>query len=260
MTAPPIPLAPSTETVVRLLGPLEFSTGPPPTAAKLMHAAALLAYNAGQLTSRAQFLSELWHGTPPRSGEQCIQSYVYLLRHSGLTIEARQRGYMLVCPPLDVDAHRFVHYVKMARQDVAAGRFAAADDLLRAAESLWRGQPLEDVDCGGTLTEWVAALGDAYRTARRLRIELGLLSGHHREVLDELRADLRASDWCREDVAELLMVALYRSQRRVEALNVYRTVREALAEEHGLDPCSGLQLLQQQILAGDPALELNGEH
>jgi DNA-binding SARP family transcriptional activator len=56
------------------------------------------------------------------------------------------------------------------------------------------------------------------------------------------------------------MTALCRSQRRVEALNVFRTVREALAEEQGLDPCPELQRLQQQILAGDPALELNGEH
>lgn len=53
--------------------------------------------------------------------------------------------------------------------------------------------------------------------------------------------------------------ALYRSQRRVDALRVFDRLRRGLVQEHGMDPCAELQRLQQQILRGDPALELSGE-
>ena len=48
-----------------------------------------------------------------------------------------------------------------------------------------------------------------------------------------------------------LMLALYRSGRQAEALEVYRTTREVLVEELGIEPGPALQALEQAILRQD---------
>ena len=52
------------------------------------------------------------------------------------------------------------------------------------------------------------------------------------------------------------MLALYRSGRQAEALDAYRSAREALVEDLGLDPSPALQRLEAAILAHDPSLEI----
>ena len=50
------------------------------------------------------------------------------------------------------------------------------------------------------------------------------------------------------------MLALYRSGRQAEALEVYQEGRTLFAEELGLDPGEELKELQRAILAHDPSL------
>jgi DNA-binding SARP family transcriptional activator len=50
------------------------------------------------------------------------------------------------------------------------------------------------------------------------------------------------------------MVALYRSGRQAEALDVYRDARTVLLDELGLEPSDELQALQRAILDHDPSL------
>ena len=52
------------------------------------------------------------------------------------------------------------------------------------------------------------------------------------------------------------MLALYRSGRDADALDVYQSGRKIASEELGLDPGAPLQLLERQILERDPALDL----
>jgi hypothetical protein len=52
------------------------------------------------------------------------------------------------------------------------------------------------------------------------------------------------------------MLALYRSGRQAEALEVYRLGRQALVEELGIEPGPALQELEKAILRHDPALRL----
>src|SRR6266487_2472948 len=52
------------------------------------------------------------------------------------------------------------------------------------------------------------------------------------------------------------MLALYRSGRQAEALQVYERTRRLLAEELGLEPSETLQELQRRILRRDPELAL----
>ncbi|MEV0406594.1 AfsR/SARP family transcriptional regulator [Actinoallomurus sp. NPDC050550] len=85
----------------------------------------------------------------------------------------------------------------------------------------------------------------------RLSIELDL--GRHREVIEELTALLREHPYD-EQVAEHLMVALYRCRRQGEALQVYERLRRTLAGELGVDPTPPIQAMHLRILAADPAL------
>ena len=53
----------------------------------------------------------------------------------------------------------------------------------------------------------------------------------------------------------LLITALYRSGRQGDALAAYRSIRDKLADELGLDPGPELQALEQRVLLRDPALD-----
>jgi YVTN family beta-propeller protein len=58
----------------------------------------------------------------------------------------------------------------------------------------------------------------------------------------------------RERLRGQLMLALYRSGRQAEALQVYQEGRRQLAEELGLDPGPALKELERKILSHDPTL------
>jgi hypothetical protein len=72
-------------------------------------------------------------------------------------------------------------------------------------------------------------------------------------VLPDIQALAREQP-LRERPHGLLMLALYRSGRQVEALEVYRATRARLVEELGIEPGPALQELEQQILHQDAAL------
>ncbi|HEY2161842.1 MAG TPA: ABC transporter substrate-binding protein, partial [Solirubrobacteraceae bacterium] len=73
----------------------------------------------------------------------------------------------------------------------------------------------------------------------------------------QLRAET-ARHPSRERLAELLMLALYRSGRQTEALDVYRAVHAHLTGELGLEPGPALRELQARILRHDPELRAPG--
>ncbi len=52
------------------------------------------------------------------------------------------------------------------------------------------------------------------------------------------------------------MLALYRSGRQAEALEVYQSARVALVDGLGIEPGPELRELHQQVLIQDPALDL----
>jgi DNA-binding SARP family transcriptional activator len=83
------------------------------------------------------------------------------------------------------------------------------------------------------------------------------LGGRHREITGELSAWV-AEQPLRENTVAKYMLALYRSGRQADALAAYHRARTLLARELGLDPVANLRRLHQQILTGDPELDLCG--
>src|SRR5439155_3284464 len=68
-----------------------------------------------------------------------------------------------------------------------------------------------------------------------VRLEAELALGLHRGAVGPLRS-LAERHPLREDLWELLLLALYRSGRPGEALTAYRRARAALVRELGLEP------------------------
>ena len=124
---------------------------------------------------------------------------------------------------------------------------------LGEALGLWRGRPLADVPSGVLAAGAVPRLSEMRLEALEARVEADLHLGRHREVVAEVRA-LAAAEPLRERLAELLMLALYRSGQQASALEAYRQVRRHLVEQIGIEPGPGLRELNQRILRSDRTL------
>ena len=145
---------------------------------------------------------------------------------------------------------RFERLLEEARAAPAGARGA----LLADALALWRGPALDDLAFEPFAGAEIARLDGLRLDAEEERLagELGL--GRHDHLVPELES-LVAANPLRERLRGQLMLALYRSGRQAEALEVYRAARLALADELGLDPSPELQRLERAILRHDPALD-----
>ena len=90
------------------------------------------------------------------------------------------------------------------------------------------------------------------------RIDADLQLGRDRELVPELE-QLVEEHPLRERPRSLLMLALYRSGRQSEALDVYADGRRTLVAELGLEPSPELQELQRRILSHDATLAGPGQ-
>lgn len=248
-----------------LLGPLRLVDEETHTisAPKVETLLAALLIRANQPVSTDELLDELWGNEPPKRARAALHVYISHLRKNyvqpavdGAAIRTHAQGYLLETDRASVDVFRLqsLH---------AAGRDEAERDPERALESfataaaLFRGPVLAGIDNGlivGTFARW----------AEEVRLECleaiamcSLRLGRHREVIGDL------SRWVEqyplnENLREQLMLALYRSGRRAEALEVFQSARQVLREELGLDPRMTMRRLQFAILSADADLAIAG--
>jgi DNA-binding SARP family transcriptional activator len=250
----------------RILGPLEVLVGsrrlePRGTRQQIVLAMLLLSANSVVRVGR---LEEAIYGEdpPPTSRTQAMIAVSALRRllagHAGdAAISRRPQGYALQVGDGRLDSLRFAAMVAAARAARDAGDLGRAAAHYRDALRLWRGPALEGID--SLLVRAAATRLDEQRAAAiedRLELELDL--GRHRELTGELAA-LTQELPLRERLRGQLMLALYRSGRAAEALQVYQQVRRMMIDELGLEPGSELQQLQHAILASDPALDLSAQ-
>ena len=130
---------------------------------------------------------------------------------------------------------------------------ALAETSLREALSLRRGEPLADFAYDSFAQGEIARLNELRLGAVEERLDAELALGRHDDVVAELQG-LVAEHPLRERPRGQLMLALYRSGRKADALRVYDEARRSLAEELGLEPSESLQQLQRAVLTDDPSL------
>jgi len=213
---------------------------------------AILLLRAGEAVSSDRLVDELWHGEPPETAAKALQGYVSSLRKQlgQEAVETVGSGYRLAVVADDIDALRFEDLLAEAR---ALDRAPAAAKL-REALALWRGPALADFAYDDFARQEIERLEQLRLAGIERRIDLELALGRHEDLVPELEALVRTHP-LRERVRGHLMVALYRSGRQAEALDVYRTGRRLLDQELGLEPDDALQRLEKAILNHDPSLD-----
>ncbi len=249
-------------TEIRLLGPLQVRCGGAVVAIPAAKQRALLVallLQEGRPVPADRLAELLWApDPPPPTSAVALRNYVLRLRRA-LGAAGRQLiqtvpgGYVIELDDCSVDLARFGHELAGARAAAADGDWQQARAHADAALGWWRGEPLSDVDLPAVTAQQVPRLAEMRLQARELRIEADLALARHADAVTEL-PQLIAANPVRERLYALLMLALYRSGRRAESLDTYRTARDVLAEEVGADPGPELQALHQQILHDDPAL------
>ncbi|MBP2707968.1 winged helix-turn-helix domain-containing protein [Microbispora sp. RL4-1S] len=199
-----------------------------------------------------RLVEDLWTD-PPAGAVGAVRTFVAALRRA-LEPERPPRtpprllvtvgpGYALRAEPGSVDAWRFEQAM------AAAAALPPRDALARltGALSWWRGPA------------YAGFAGEDWATADRSRLtelrlhavervaEARLALGAAAEAVPDLDAHVTEHPW-REDAWRLLALALYRTGRQGDALEVLRRARRLLAEHLGLDPGPGLRRLEDDIL------------
>jgi len=251
----------STGIVFRVLGPVQVE-GPagvvriPPGRQEIILACLLM--EAGRVVSSDRLLDLIWHEVPPDTARTQIQICVSRLRKSfaaagvAASVVSRAPGYLLRTEDDTVDLYVFNRQVTASRVLVKEGRIAEAAETLRAAVALWRGPCLSGIPSEALRTRGLR-LDEDRLTAIETYLELELSLGRSHELVGELSRLLHEHP-LRERLRGQLMLALHRSGRQAEALDVYRAGRQLLADELGLEPGEELRQLEGAILAGEPAL------
>ena len=237
-----------------ILGPLEVRNGEDTvrlSAAKQRAVLGVLLLHANKTVSTSRLVDELWGERPPATAEKLVQGYVHALRKQlgDSVVETQARGYRVRVEPRSLDLLEFERLTEEAR----TAPVARSVELRSRALALWRGPPLSDVILEGPERHNLARLGELRLTTQIDRIDMELELGRHSRLIGELEA-LVAEHPYQERAATLLMLALYRSGRQAEALEVYRTVRGRLSDELGLQPTQELRDLEAAILRQDDAL------
>ena len=250
----------SVQLEVSILGVLEIRDGdgrPVPVGGARLRALLIrLAVDAGRSVSVGSLVDALWNEEPPDGAANALQSLVSRLRRAlgnPDLVAATPGGYSLAVAPSAVDAHRFEALARKGRGALESGDTEAARRVLREALALWRGPALTDVADSPYATSIAARLDDLRLAAVCDHIEAGLRLGRHSEAVPELEA-LTIEHPLREDIAALLVKALYAAGRQADALAAYDRVRGALADQLGIDPSKALTHVRLAVLRNDPAL------
>jgi DNA-binding SARP family transcriptional activator len=242
----------------RVLGPVEASVDGEPIAlpaAKPRALFAALLLDRNRVVPVSRLIDDLWGEVPPETAMKALQGYVSQLRKAigPERLLTRPPGYELRVEDGELDLDRFERLAREGRELLAAGDSKAASTRLGEALELWHGAPLAEFsepfarDAG-------ARLEDERLAALEERIDADLALGRHARLVPELE-QLVAQEPLRERPRAQLMLALYRSGRQADALELYRRTRETLSEELGIEPGLELQELERRMLQHDPELE-----
>ena len=214
-----------------------------------------LVLHANEVVPSERLVVDLWGEDSPLSAANALQAAISRLRRvlpPGRLVTTAP-GYALRIFPVELDVKRFEQLVSEGRDALGGGAPAAAARVFGQALSLWRGPPLADFRYEPFAQAEIARLEELQLACLEERIEADLALGSVTALIPELHR-LVSEYPLRERVRRQLMLALYRSGRQAEALEVYHEFRTALQEELGLEPSPLLRELEAAILRQDPVL------
>src|SRR5262249_44471012 len=143
---------------------------------------ALFLLSPNEVVSTDRLVGELWPVERPGSAATVLHGHISALRK----VLGRERlatsapGYVLGVGEEELDLGRFERLRADARGESDPRRRAAA---LHDALSLWRGPPLADVRCEGSLSAEISRLEELRLVALEDRFEADLECGRHAELV-----------------------------------------------------------------------------
>ncbi|MFF9198450.1 BTAD domain-containing putative transcriptional regulator [Streptomyces sp. NPDC014779] len=258
---------------VRILGGLsvrENGVSITPTAAAPRQVLALLATSADQVVPATVLMAELWPSGAPRGARAELHAHIAGLRallaaalrdgrpraagrgaDDGRTAEtvlaAQAGGYRLDTGGGSHDVGRFERAAGAGYRAMEAGDLPRAALRLGEALALWRGEPYEGVAAGPRLRAESARLAASRMSVLDQWVEAQLGLGKHAEMVPEL-ATLVARHPVNEALHAQFMVALLRSGRTEDALDVYARLCGALLADGDRQPSARLRRLHRSLL------------
>ena len=234
-----------------------------------------LALARGWPVSVDSLVDLLWADDAPPGVTGTLQAYVSQLRRviepdrppraPATVLVTASAGYALKVPEEAYDAHLFERAVLAAHRRLQAlvpGRpVPLAGDVLEqevtaldAALARWRGTPYAELGDADDAVAERSRLQELRLVGVEDRASALLALGDHGTQAAELEA-LTLTHPLRERLWALRAVALARSGRQADALDVLRRVREVLDEELGIEPSAELRDLQTALLRQDARLD-----
>ncbi|SKB07358.1 Transcriptional regulatory protein, C terminal [Aeromicrobium choanae] len=232
---------------------------------------AALALSGGRPVGVDTIVDLVWGDAPPAGVATTLQAYVSGLRKVLEPGRARRApaevlvtvapGYALHVSEEDVDAHAFEREVADANRLLESALPTRAaleevDAMLGTALARWRGRPYAELGDAPAAVAERARLEELRLVALEDRAVAALALGRHATAAAELEA-LTTAHPLRERLWALRALALARSGRQAEALEVLRRVRSVLDDELGIEPGAELRNLQTALLRQDSALDWN---
>ncbi len=248
-----------------MLGPLQawedgtpLYLGPPARRAVF----GMLLMDPGALVRRDRMIDLLWGDSPPRTAVGLVQAHVSRIRKllnvgnrfggSDEVIESVGGAYRLSLSDTEVDLLVFRKLVARAAAARAGGDDVTAGECYERGVSLWRSEPLADVNllCGHP---GITALKQEFIEVLLRYSEVACALGQYHRVLSRLQA-LADAEELNERVHSHLMIALAGSGQQAAAIRVYEDVRSRLDQELGLYPGEELaeayvRVLRQNVRA-----------
>lgn len=222
---------------------------------------ATLLIRANQVVTNEQLIGELWGENPPRRALAALHVYVSQLRkflgagkREESPIVTRSPGYLIRVGDDDLDLDVFRRLVLLGRRHMRAKRYEDASAAFAEALHLWRGPVLGDLREGVIVKGFVTWLEEIRLECIEMLVEADFMLGRHRELVSFLYT-LVSEHPLHEAFYRQLMLALYRSDRQGDALQVYHQARDKLTGELGVEPCRALRDLHRAILQADDRLD-----
>jgi DNA-binding SARP family transcriptional activator len=216
---------------------------------------AMLLLRPNEVVPVEDILDGLWGDDPPLTARTIVQNYVSRLRRQlrlvdptgSVWIDTRLPGYQLIVDDELIDVSHATSLLTRARHEHPVRRA----EMLREALGLWRGPVLADVSHRINAPE----LEDLRFAVLEARIEADLDLGRHAELIGELSTFAEAYPF-REQMIAHLVLALYRTGRRADALEAYQRFARRAAGDLGIDPGPALRELHERVLKDDSTLLL----
>jgi DNA-binding SARP family transcriptional activator/Tfp pilus assembly protein PilF len=244
----------------RILGPLQVHVRQrlPLAGQRQQRLLAGLLLVPNRVAPLSYLIDAVWDDDPPATAKRQLQNSISALRPlldngpAAPAILSDGPGYRLRVAPHQLDALLFADRIAEAQALMARHNPVEAADLMRSALDLWQGPALAGTD-GRVVRAGALRLDEQRQAAIEQCVDLELALGRQAELVGEL-AELVANHPLRERLVGQLMLALYRTGRQAEALQVYHQSCERFADELGLDPGPALRQLHTAILCNDSSV------